>query len=267
MKTLLITAAIAALSVQTAHAETAQYNWAVRVIDFSAVSPFCIFFGFDTSTDRVESGLKKAMQDAVNASSWPNTTNLQLQNNLTDALSRMQSTSGQLKVGGKSADSLRSLEAVMTATYPTCAAYANDIYFKPYIQNGPFQLSGRPATALDFVKFKAENGSAKFMVILSGLYGEGAIGGKPDRQNAFVWMRKAGLAGDADAAGVTAGDYAVGNGTQKDLVQAEQWHRMAIAMGGGDPAALAQLEKTMTPAQIAEGKAAAHKWLAENEYE
>ncbi|MDV6330116.1 hypothetical protein [Asticcacaulis sp. 201] len=266
MKTLLITAAIAALSVQTAHSETAEYNWAVRVIDFGTVATACKYLGFNVQTDTLVANMQEAAEAAIMASSAPEATGAKIHDKLMVLNTRVQRMNGMLS-GDTAADGLHSMEAIMTEAYPACAAFAKDTDFKPYIQNGPFQASGRPATALDFVKFNAENGSANYMIILSGLYGEGVIGGKPDRQNAFIWMRKAGLAGDAQAAGVTAGDYAAGDGTPKDLVQAEQWHRMAIAMGGGDPDALAELEKTMTPAQIAAGKAAAHKWLAENGYE
>ena len=111
------------------------------------------------------------------------------------------------------------------------------------------------------------NAVAQSSLGLKYLYGEGV---PEDHGQAASWYRKAAEQGRAEAQVMLAAMYSVGIGVPTDGVQAYAWLYLALAQGAdaqgvdaqwAELAAteLARLERTMTPAQIAEGRRLSHE--------
>lgn len=100
----------------------------------------------------------------------------------------------------------------------------------------------------------AEQNHSGAQTFLAGCYGSG-YGVPKNEAEAIRWWRKAAEQNHRDAQTILAGCYAAGDGVPKDFVEAYMWANLAVMQGGEDAKTLSDnLEKKMTPEQIAEGK-------------
>ncbi len=113
-----------------------------------------------------------------------------------------------------------------------------------------------------------EQGNANAQYQLGFMYTNG-LGGPRDYKEAAKWWRKAAEQGHPVAQRRLGYYYEIGKGVPKDIVQAHKWYNLSASRFKelGNFAAhslrihiLNSLEKSMTPAQIAEAKKLAREW-------
>lgn len=85
------------------------------------------------------------------------------------------------------------------------------------------------------------------------------VGVTPDDHKAIHWLAQSAEQGYCPAQFLLGGHYLTGTGVPRDYVFAYKWLNLAIA-GGADPALLDNLEKKMSPEQIAEGQRLSRNW-------
>lgn len=119
---------------------------------------------------------------------------------------------------------------------------------------------GDYATALKEFRPVAEKGNALAQYLLGLMYYEGR-GVPQDYKEAVKWFRKAAEQGDPGAQFSLGLMYADGNGVPKNYISAHMWLNLAGAKGHKEAVKLRDnLEKQMTPSQIAEARRTAKKW-------
>jgi TPR repeat protein len=121
-------------------------------------------------------------------------------------------------------------------------------------------VSEDSSIAVQWFRKAAEQGLADAQFWVGWMYdvGEGVT---RDFAAAVTWYRKAAEQGDTDAQYNLGLKYKDGSGVPKDLVAADMWLHVAVSQGG--PFAKKSkddLEKMMTPAQIAEAQKLSQEW-------
>ena len=148
----------------------------------------------------------------------------------------------------------------MTPAYrPMCVAILVSLSVAPG-SAGPLQdaqaayESADYATALRLFRAVAVEGDATAQSRLGMMYERG-LTVPQDYALAAEWYRRAADQGDKIAQFDLAVMFETGYGVQQDYVQAHMWYNLSAAQGWG-AASLARLklERTMTPAQIAEAQ-------------
>jgi uncharacterized protein len=124
---------------------------------------------------------------------------------------------------------------------------------------------GEYKTALERWEPLAKQGDAKCQYNLGLMYFNGK-GVDQDYSEALKWYRLSGEQGIVQAQ-LKLGEMCLqGEGVNKDIVQAHKWFNIAGASGDEDGRKnCGILEKSMTHAQIAEGRRLLEEWLAEHE--
>jgi TPR repeat protein/S1-C subfamily serine protease len=117
-------------------------------------------------------------------------------------------------------------------------------------------ISKDDAKAIEWLTKAAKSGWAEPQFHLGLAYARGE-GAPKDFVKAAEWYRKAAEQGKVDAQFYLGLSYATGEGVPKDDVQAHCWWNIA---GGGARKNLPELEKHMTPDQIAEAQAMAREF-------
>jgi len=102
----------------------------------------------------------------------------------------------------------------------------------------------------------AELGVITAQVNLAIMYLDGQ-GVPQDYQQAAKWFMQAAGQGNAEAQHNLGVLYQEGNGVAKNPVEAAKWFHIAGAGGS-----VANIEKTMTPEQVAESRKLANEWIA-----
>ena len=121
------------------------------------------------------------------------------------------------------------------------------------------------ASAVKWYHRAAVQGQAEAQYILGTMYADGE-GVPQDYASAMKWHRRAAEKGDAAAQHALGTMYAKGQGVPQDFVQAHLWFNLAAARlppGEGRDMAVSnrdQIEKLMTPEQIAEAQRLASEW-------
>ena len=114
--------------------------------------------------------------------------------------------------------------------------------------------------AVVWYRKSAEQGYAVAQSALGTMYANGE-GVHKDLVQAVFWIRKSAKQGDADAQSNLGAMYARGDGVPKDEVISYMWRNLAAAQGDEiAKKAREDLEKAMTPAQIAEGQRLSREW-------
>lgn len=85
------------------------------------------------------------------------------------------------------------------------------------------------------------------------------VGVTPDDHKAVHWLAQSAEQGYCPAHKLLGGHYLTGAGVPRDYVFAYKWLNLANA-GGADPALLDNLEKKISPEQIAEGQRLSRDW-------
>ena len=115
-------------------------------------------------------------------------------------------------------------------------------------------------TALQGLRTLAGEGNASAQFNLGVMYATGE-GVPKDAVHAVAWYRKAAEQGNAAAQYNLGLMYASGEGVPKDLVIAYMWRNLAAAQGNElGKTARDALERSMTPAQIAEAQKLSREW-------
>jgi TPR repeat protein/S1-C subfamily serine protease len=115
-------------------------------------------------------------------------------------------------------------------------------------------VSKDAAEAAKWFRKAAEQGNAQAQGYLGSCYASGD-GVLKDQAEAVKWFRKAAEQGFADAQFKLGACYAIGQGVPKDLVEAYRWWNLAAAKGIEEAKKWRdQIERLMTPDQIAEGQ-------------
>jgi hypothetical protein len=104
----------------------------------------------------------------------------------------------------------------------------------------------------------AELGVTAAQISLAIMYLDG-LGVQQDFREAAKWFEKATEFGNPEAEDNLGQLYAEGKGVAKDRVQADKWFRLAGYKGNQ-----ANVEKDMTPEQIAQAAKLAEEWQANN---
>ena len=114
------------------------------------------------------------------------------------------------------------------------------------------------AEALKWYHKAADQGDAGAQFSLGVMYREGE-GVSKDYAEALKWYHKAADQGYDLAAEKLSGMYYRGEGVPKDYVRSYMWASIAEAKGSGKSSIIGDLEKRMTPAQIAEAQREARR--------
>ena len=121
-------------------------------------------------------------------------------------------------------------------------------------------VSKDAAQAVVWYRKAAEQGLTFAQSTLGDAYANGE-GVPKDAAQAAVWYRKAAERGYANAQSNLGAEYSIGVGVPKDLVLAYMWRNLAAAQGDDiGKTARDALEKSMTPAQIAEAQKMSREW-------
>jgi uncharacterized protein len=119
--------------------------------------------------------------------------------------------------------------------------------------------------AMKWLQKAGEQGEAKAQFSVGVIYSKG-LGMPKNDAEAFKWYRRSADQGNATAQFNLAGMYARGQAVPQDIVTAHMFYSLAAAHGikaaGG---AKDKLEKSMSPAQIAESETRAREWKPKSE--
>ena len=116
------------------------------------------------------------------------------------------------------------------------------------------------ATALRLFRLLAHQGDPNAQYRLGLMYERG-LSVPQDYAEAAAWYRRAADQGLKTAQWTLGSMYQIGSGVQQDYVKAHMWCNLSAAQGWGAAEFMrAQLEKSMTPAQIAEAQKLAREW-------
>jgi TPR repeat protein len=117
-------------------------------------------------------------------------------------------------------------------------------------------VSKDSALARQWIQKAADQGNVAGQVYLGMLYDRG-LGVPHDAAQAAKWYEKAAAQGDVMAQDALGALYAKGDGVSQDNVRAYMWFSLAGAIGH---AGRNDLERQMTPVQIAESQQLAREW-------
>jgi TPR repeat protein len=109
----------------------------------------------------------------------------------------------------------------------------------------------------------AARGSASAQYSLGRLYYQGD-GVSQDYAKAAVWLEKAAVQGGAPAQVLLSVMYATGHGVQGSTPRAYMWINLASATEERAKTSREQIEKVVSPEEIAEGQKLTHDWLAQH---
>jgi len=136
---------------------------------------------------------------------------------------------------------------------------------------GPFEDAkeaydrGDFPTALRLFRSLADQGNVVAQQRVGLMY-ESGQSVQRDYAEAVKWYRRAADQGSASAQWLLASMYEVGSGVPQDYVQAYMWCNLSAAQGFQlAKYRRAELERLMTPAQIAEAQKLAREWKPEPE--
>jgi TPR repeat protein len=116
------------------------------------------------------------------------------------------------------------------------------------------------ATALRLFRLLAHQGDPDAQYRLGLMYEHG-LSVPQDSAEAAAWYRRAADQGLKTAQWTLGSMYQIGSGVQQDYVKAYMWYDISAAQGWRAPEFLkAQLEKAMSPDQIAEAQKLAREW-------
>jgi S1-C subfamily serine protease len=118
----------------------------------------------------------------------------------------------------------------------------------------------------DESKAKAESGDANAQFTLGMIYGVG-LNGTTDLVEAVKWCRKSAEQGFAPAQCILGKRIEEGAGVPRDFVEAYKWYNLAAAQIGVAALQRDDLQKRMTPEQIAEGQRLAREFRPSQEKE
>jgi len=114
--------------------------------------------------------------------------------------------------------------------------------------------------AVRWYREAAEQGDATAQFNLGGMYRKGAGIPKDDAKAAY-WYHKAAEQGLAEAQGNLGMMYASGTGVSQDYIKAYMWISLAAAQRLERAASLLDdLQRDMTPSQIAQALARSRRW-------
>jgi TPR repeat protein len=94
--------------------------------------------------------------------------------------------------------------------------------------------ANKPHDELDWLSRLANNGDAGAQLQLGLAYRDGRYGLTPDAKTGWSWLQRSAASGNAYAEDAIGSAYSKGQGTQRDMKQAEQWWRKAIKDGDRD---------------------------------
>jgi TPR repeat protein len=116
------------------------------------------------------------------------------------------------------------------------------------------------ATALRLFRLLAHQGDPNAQYRLGLMYERGQSVPQ-DSAEAAAWYRRAADQGLKTAQWTLGSMYQIGSGVEQDYVKAYMWYYLSATQGWRGPEFLrAQLEKVMTPDQIAEAQKLAREW-------
>lgn len=116
------------------------------------------------------------------------------------------------------------------------------------------------AQAMKWFRKAAERGDARAQSNLGVIFANGQ-GTKTDYAEAVKWFRKAAEQGMGQAQTNLGVSYEKGRGVKQDYVQAHMWYSLAAAQGSKEVSAMRDnVEKQMTPEQVARAKKTAQEW-------
>ncbi|ESQ82059.1 hypothetical protein AEAC466_19260 [Asticcacaulis sp. AC466] len=262
MKTLLITAAVAALSVTAAHAAD-PYAALDAMAPFMAATNHCEDFDYAVDLDATTAEVMRRAQ-AVAAGGVDQSAILP------HFRATMQTATDKAEAAG-TLGALRQLDAkpqyegiekLFGYWSPICSRYAASPEFASLITAPAYAKSGQPQSYFGLIEFKAAHGDVSAMKNAASMYDNGF---RPDPNNgkAHAWWLKAAEAGDATAADAVASDFFTAHGAPKNYVEAVKWAAISAARGG-DGKTLKTLEEVIPAADLSKGKAAAQAWLAQH---
>ena len=104
----------------------------------------------------------------------------------------------------------------------------------PVVASVVFGTHAKPRDELDWLSRLANNGDAGAQLQLGLAYRDGHYGLTPDAKTGLYWLKQSAAGGNAYAEDAIGSAYAKGEGTEKDVRQAEQWWRKAIKDGDSD---------------------------------
>lgn len=108
----------------------------------------------------------------------------------------------------------------------------------------------------------AEQGNTEAQINLGFIFDQG-LGVVQNHKKAFFWYRKAGEQGDANAQFNLGLMCEEGQGVVQDFIEAHKWYNLAGSNGHESATSNREnLEKRMTPTQIAEAQKRAIEWQA-----
>ena len=94
--------------------------------------------------------------------------------------------------------------------------------------------ANKPRDELDWLSRLANNGDAGAQLQLGLAYRDGRYGLAADAKTGLYWLQRSAAGGNAYAEDAIGSAYSKGQGTQRDMQQAEQWWRKAIKDGDRD---------------------------------
>ena len=92
----------------------------------------------------------------------------------------------------------------------------------------------KPRDEVDWLSRLANNGDAGAQLQLGLAYRDGRYGLTVDNKTELYWLQKSAAGGNAYAEDAIGSAYSLGQGTARDMKQAEQWWRKAMQDGDRD---------------------------------
>ena len=158
------------------------------------------------------------------------------------------------------------LRAAVTALL-MLAAVAGAAFAAPFEDAKEAYDRGDFPTALRLFRSLADQGNAVAQQRVGLMYESGQSVPR-DYAEAVKWYRRAADQGSASAQWLLASMYEVGSGVPQDYVQAHMWCNLSAAQGFQlAKYRRAELERVMTPTQVAEAKKLAREWKPKPEPE
>ncbi len=148
---------------------------------------------------------------------------------------------------------------IFTIVFAVFPVYADDLRgkYNPLDQK-------KDKVVFEMLKPLAEQGNATAQYRLGQFYFLGR-GVPKDEKEAVKWLQRAAEQGVPEAQLNLGVSYYAGVGVTQDSIQAYKWFSIAGAFGNEvAQKRLSVVERTMTPAQIAEAQKLAREWMEEN---
>lgn len=162
---------------------------------------------------------------------------------------------------------LAKLEPVFRRRNDQCSRIAGNPNFSAYIKSSEFSLSEKEQSALNWIAFYANENDAFTMGMMATLYFTGSGGYPKDRKAAYGWIEKAARGGDGFSMSMLCDAQIKGADVPKDRISAARWCYIARIVDPDTAKVVTRYERALTVKEKAAGKAAAHIWLVDNEYE